>query len=149
MNTMQSIQRGALLLAAVVMSLMTAGAVQAQHVPSTFVGKFTLTTPVHWGESVLQPGEYTICIESMASPSLAVIQKEDSAFAIRVMSGVRNNYQGNSDALQLRIKNGQLVVEALVLGDWKTTLVYDSSFREQNVEEARADSSIHVLVARK
>lgn len=149
MNTMQSIQRGTLLLAALVMSLMTAGAARAQHVPPSFVGKFTLTTPVHWSKSVLQPGEYTICIESMASPGLALVQKQGSAFAVRVMSGVRNDYQGNSDALQLKVKNGELVVEALVLGDWKTALVYDSSSREQNVEEVRANTTIPVLVARK
>lgn len=149
MRTMQSIQRGGILLAALVMSLMTAGAARAQHVPPSYVGKFTLTTPVHWGKTVLQPGEYTICIESMASPSLALIQKEGSAFAVRVMSSVSNRYEGNSGALQLRIKNGRLVVQALVLADWKTALVYDSSIGEQDVEEGRANTRIPVLVARK
>lgn len=149
MNTMQSIQRGALLLAALVISLMTTGAARAQSVPPSFRGKFTLTTPVHWGKIVLQPGEYTVCVESMASPSLALIQKEGSVFAVRVMSGVRNAYQGNSDALQLKVKNDELVVQALVLADWKTALVYDSPSREQNVEEVRANVSLPVLVARK
>lgn len=149
MKTMRSIQEGALLLAALVMSLVTAGAARGQSVPPSFVGKFTLTSPLHWGKSVLQPGVYTICIESMASPNLALIHKDGSTFAIRVMSGSRSAYQGNTDALQLKIMNGELVVEALVLGDWKTTLVYDSSSREQNVEEVRANTSIPVLVARK
>lgn len=150
MNTMQSIQRGALLLAALVMSLMTAGAARAQHEHPSFRGKFTLITPVHWGKSVLEPGEYTVCVESMASvPNFALIQKEGSTFSIRVMSGVRDDYNGNSDALQLKIKNGELVVQALRLADLKTTLVYDSSSREQKVEEVRANVSIPVLVARK
>lgn len=149
MDTIQSIQRGAILLAALVMSLMTAGAARAQSVSPSFRGKFTLTTPVHWGKSVLQPGEYTICVDSMASPSLAFIQKEGSVFAVRVMSGVSNRYQGNSDALELKVKNGEFVVQALVLADLKTALVYDSSFGKQNVEEARANASMPVLVARK
>ncbi|HET7106808.1 MAG TPA: hypothetical protein VFI38_08360 [Candidatus Acidoferrum sp.] len=149
MKTMKSIQRGTLLVAALFVGLMTAGAVQAQQVTSSYCGKFTLTTPVQWRKSVLQPGEYTIRIESMSSAHLALIQKEDSAFAIRVMSGVANSYQGNSDALQLKVKNGQLVVEALVLGNFKTALFYDSSFPEQSVEEVRGEDSVRILVAKK
>lgn len=149
MRNMRSIQRRAMLLAALVMTLMTAGAARAQHVPSSYVGKFTLTTPVHWGKSVLQPGEYTIYIESTSSPNLALIEKDGSVFAFRVMSAVSNRYQGNSDALQLRVKDGEFVVQALVLADLKTALVYDSSIDKQNVEEARANTRIPVLVARK
>lgn len=148
MNTKQSIQRGVLLAAGLIVSLMTAGSGRAQSVPTSFAGKFTLTTPVHWGKSVLEPGEYTIRIESMASPTVARIEKEGSAFAIRVVSNVRDDYQGKPDALQLRNKDGQLVVQALVLGNWKTALVYGSSFREQSVDEVRANSRIAVLVAK-
>ncbi len=149
MNTMRSIQRGTLLLAALVMSLMTAGTARAQDVSARFVGKFTLTSPVQWGKSTLRPGTYTIRIDSMGSPIRALISNDDSSFGIRVITVVTGDYRGGSDALQVKVKNGQPVVQALVLSDLKTALVYDSSSREQNVEEVRANTSIPVLVARK
>jgi len=125
------------------------GTALAQDVPPSFLGKFTLTAPVHWGKSVLQPGDYTICIDSMASPSLVLINKEGSAFAVRVMSGVSNDYRGGSDALQLKVKNGEFVVHALVLADLKRVFIYDSFLEGQNVEEVRASASLPVLAARK
>lgn len=145
----QSFRKAAMLLAALAVSLMTPGRAPAQHVRPAFLGKFTLTTPVHWGGSVLQPGEYTIRIDSTASLGRALISNKDSTFAIRVLNRASEDYRGGPDALQLRVKNGELVVRALVLADLNRVLIYDSSLDKRNVEEARNNASVPVLVARK
>lgn len=149
MKTMQSIQQGALLLAALVMSLMNAGAARAQDVSARFVGKFTLTSPVLWGKSTLRPGTYTIRIDSMGSPIRAFISKDDSSFGIRIITLVTGDYHNGSNVLRLKVRNGALVVDSLALADLNTVLIYESSPAHENVEEARAATSIPVLVARK
>ena len=145
----QSFRKAALMLDALAVSLMAPGRAPAQHVGPAFLGKFSLTTPVHWGKSVLQPGEYTIRIDSTASRGLALISRKDSTFSIRVLNGASEDYRGGSDALQLKVKNGELVVRALVLADLDRVLIYDSSLDKENVEEARSNASVPVLVARK
>ena len=37
----------------------------ATHAASLFTGKFTLTNPVHWGQAVLPPGEYSFALDLM------------------------------------------------------------------------------------
>jgi hypothetical protein len=148
MNSKRSILRATLFLAAMAASLMLTSAARAQ---SVFVGKFTLTSPVSWGKSTLPPGTYSIHLDSTTSHSMAFISRDDStsSFAIRVMSIATGDYRNGSNALRLKARKNALVVQSLVLADLKTVLLYDPSAAQESLEEARVDTSVPVLVARK
>jgi hypothetical protein len=149
MNFKRPIQQATFLLAALLASLTLAGAARAQDVSPQFVGKFTLTSTVHWGKGTLPPGNYTLRIESAPSSHImATIRSENYTVAIRVMSLAFGDYHGGLNALQLKTRNGQAVVQSLVLADLKMVLVFDPSPAHERIEEARADSAV-VLVARK
>jgi hypothetical protein len=61
-----------MLFAVLSVGLIFAGTAQAQ-IP-TFTGKFTLTHQVQWSRTVLQPGDYTVTIESIKAPAAALIR---------------------------------------------------------------------------
>ena len=149
MNLKRSILQAIFLVTALAGSLTLARPARAQAVSPLLVGKFKLTTSVHWGKSVLQPGTYTVRIDSTASPIMATIYNNRYTVAIRVMSLGTSNYQNGSNALRLKVHNGSLVVHSLVLADLNTVLNYDSSTDRENVEEAQADTTVPVLMARK
>ena len=150
MNPKRSILQAAFFLAAMAASLLLAGAARAQEVSARFVGKFTLTSPVHWGKSTLEPGTYSIRINSMAYPIVALISREDStfSFAIRVATITTDDYRNGPNALHLEFRKGSLVVQSLSLADLKTALIYKAS-PAQDVEEARANTSIPIFAASK
>ncbi|HEV2102780.1 MAG TPA: hypothetical protein VGR58_08370 [Candidatus Acidoferrum sp.] len=141
----RSLLQATFLLAA---SLILAGTARAQAISPAFVGKFTLTSAVHWGKGTVPPGTYTLRINSTTLPVMATIHNDKYTFAARVMTGVIEDYSGRSNALQLKTRDGQLVVQSLVLADLDMVLVFEPSLPRERVEEARADSTI-VLVARK
>ena len=151
MNIMRSILQTTFFLAAMAASLALAWAARAHDISARFVGKFTLTSPVQWGKSTLRPGTYSIRIESTNHPVKAYISRDDSTsyFAIRVVSFATDDYRSGSNALHLEFRKGSLVVHSLALADLKTVLIYDASPAPKNVEDARANTSIPVLVARK
>lgn len=149
MNLKRSIPRATFLLAALAASLTLAGAARAQAVSPVFVGKFTLSSPVRWAKATLPPGTYSISIESTSRPILATVRDENSNVVVRVMTIVSGDYHSGPDLLRLKSSSdGPLTVQALVLADLHTVLIYDASPARQSVEEARADSTV-VLVARK
>lgn len=143
-----SILRATFLLAALAATLILAGTTRAQAISPAFVGKFTLTSTVHWGKGTLPPGTYTLRIDSTTLPVMATIRNDRSTFAARAMSLAIEDYTGGSNALQLKARDGQFVVKSLILADLNMVLVFDSSLPRERVEEARADSAV-VLVARK
>ena len=143
-----SILRATFFLAALAASLILGGTARAQAISPVFVGKFTLTSTTHWGKATLPPGTYTLRIDSTTRPVMATIRNDRGTFAARAMSLVIEDYTGGSNALQLKTKDGQFVVQSLVLADLNTVLVFDPSLAHERVEEVRADSTI-VLVARK
>ena len=149
MNTKRSILRVTVFLAAMAASLGLAGAARAQDVSARFVGKFTLTSPVHWGKSTLPPGTYNLRINSTGSPVMADISNDTSTFSIRIISLGTSDYHNGSNALRLEVRKGALMVQSLVLADLHTVLIYDASPARENVEEARANASVPVLVSRK
>lgn len=148
MNAKRSILQATFFLAALAASLILAGAARAQAVSAAFVGKFTLTSTVHWGKSTLPPGTYSLRIDSKGLPVMATIHNDHYTVSTRVMTGAIEDYTSGSNALHLKTKDGQLVVQSLVLPDLDMVLVFDPSPAHERVEEARADSTI-VLVARK
>jgi len=149
MNGKRSILRATLFLAALAASLALAGAARAQGVFPVFVGKFNLTSTVHWGKSTLPPGTYSLSIDSTSGPTLATIRNENSTIAIRVRSVGSGDARSGSNFLRLKSSDdGSLAVQSLVLADLNTVLIYDASPVRQSVEEAHANSTV-VLVSRK
>jgi len=148
MNFKRSILQATFFLVALAASLILAGAVRAQAVSPQFVGKFTLTSTVHWGKGTLPPGNYSLRINLTATPIMAAIRNESDTLVATVMTRSIADYTRGPNALQLNTKNGQTVVRSLVLADLNMVLVFDPSPAHERIEEARADSTV-VLVARK
>jgi hypothetical protein len=149
MNLKRSTLQATFFLAALAASLVLAGPARAQNISPRFVGKFTLTAPVHWGKSTLPPGNYTLRIDSIGRPILATIRNDRSTFMIRVMSLASSDDHNSPNALRLKVRHGSLVVQSLALADLDTVLIYDPSPVQEKVEEAHADLTVSVLVARK
>jgi hypothetical protein len=149
MNLKRSILQATFFLAALAASLAFAGPARAQGASARFAGKFTLTSPVQWGKATLPPGTYTLRIDSTTSPIMATIRNDRSTFVIWVVSLASSDYHSGSNALRLKVRNGSLVVHSLVLADLDTILIYDPSLAREEVEEAHADPTVPVLVARK
>jgi hypothetical protein len=77
-----------MLLAALCMSVIVAGIAQAQTDLPTFTARFTLTSQVEWGKTVLQPGDYTITIESGSGSAFALVRDNNGRPIGRFMSGI-------------------------------------------------------------
>ncbi|HEV8075622.1 MAG TPA: hypothetical protein VGP66_07225 [Candidatus Acidoferrum sp.] len=149
MNLKRPILQATLFLAALAASLILPCAARAQAVSTRFVGKFTVTSPVHWGKATLPPGTYSLRIDSTTLPIMAIIRSDSSTFAIRVITVATSDYHNGSNALRLNVRNGSLVVHSLALADLDTVLIYDPSPAQEEVEEAHAGPTVSVLVARK
>ena len=148
MNAKRSILQATFCLAVLAASMIFAGAARAQAVSPAFVGKFTLSSTIHWGKSTLPPGTYTLRIDSTTLPVMATIHNDHYTVSARVMTSAIQGYASSSNALQLKTRDGHLVVQSLVLADLDMVLFFDPSPARERVEETRADSTV-VLVARK
>jgi hypothetical protein len=138
------------LLAALLTSLFFVGTSQAQVGISTLVGKFTLTSQIHWGASVLQPGDYTITIGSIAPPGFAVIRNREGRSVAMVMSRLHNEKaSAERSAILMKEKDGQLWVHTLALADLRMVLIYDPALAREVVQEARASQTVPVMWAKK
>ena len=139
----------ALLVAALLTSLFFAGTARAQGQSPAFVGKFTLPYQVHWGKSVLQPGDYTITIVSAAAPTIASIRNAEGDSVTYVMSGTRSGNINGVNALLIKEKDGQLRVHSLALADMKMILIYDPRLARETVQEARVSQTVPVMWVKK
>lgn len=148
MNAKRSILQATFCLAVLAACMIFAGAARAQAVSPAFVGKFTLSSTIHWGKSTLPPGTYTLRIDSTTLPVMATIHNDHYTVSARVMTSAIQGYASSSNALQLKTRDGHLVVQSLVLADLDMVLFFDPSPARERVEETRADSTV-VLVARK
>jgi hypothetical protein len=139
----------ALLVAALVTSLFFVGTARAQGQSPAYVGKFTLTYQIHWGKSVLQPGNYTITFKSIGTPIIASIYNVDGNAVTFVMSGARSGNTNGMNALLIKEKDGQLRVHSLALADLGMVLIYDPSLARETVQEARVSQTVPVMWAKK
>ncbi|HZW92251.1 MAG TPA: hypothetical protein VFF64_04700 [Candidatus Eremiobacteraceae bacterium] len=138
------------LLAALLMSLFLVGISHAQVGLSSYVLKFTLTAQTRWGESILQPGDYTITIESIAPPGFAVIRTREGRSVAIVMSRLHSEKTSTErSAILMKEKDGQLCVHSLVLADLRMVLIYDPALAREVVQEARASQTVPVMWAKK
>jgi hypothetical protein len=136
-----------MLLATLVMSLLHVGTVHAQ-LP-VYRGQFTLPYQVLWGESVLKPGDYTITIQSIGIPAIALIRKADGHGGTLVVSRIHGQPTTGVNALLVKDKDGQLTVHSLSLADLRMVLIYDPSLARESVKEARVSRTVPVMWAKK
>ena len=148
MERKQRMAGTALLMAALLTSLFFVGNAGAQ-APPAYVGTFTLRNQIHWGKSVLQPGNYTITIKSSGNPSIASIRNADGDAVTFVMSGARSGNTNGMNALFMKEKDGQLRVHSLALADLGMVLIYDPSLTRETVQEARVSQMVPVMWAKK
>jgi hypothetical protein len=137
------------MLAALVMSLLCVGTIQAQTDLPVCRGEFTLPYQVQWGKSVLQPGDYTITIQSFGTPSIAKISKSDGRGGIMVVARVHGEPRRGVNALLVKDKDGQLTVHSLSLANLKMMLIYDPSLARESVQEARVNRTVPVVWAKR
>lgn len=148
MRTNQILPGIKMMLATLVLSLLFVGTAQAQGDLTVYFGMFTLAHQVQWGKSVLPPGNYTITINSTATPVIALIHKVDDHLAIRVMSRARDDKTNGVDALLIKEKDGQLTVHSLSLAKLGMVLIYDPRLAQEPVREARVSRTVQVMSAR-
>ena len=138
-----------MLLATLGISLIVAGIAQAQTDLPTFTGKFTLTTQVQWGKTVLQPGNYTIAIESKGAPTAALIRDGSGRPVARFVSGIDDGKTSARNALFIREKGGRLRVYSLELASLGRVLIYDPALAREAVMEARSPETVPVMLAKR
>lgn len=137
-----------MLLVTLVMSLLYVGTIQAQTDLPVCRGEFTLPYQVHWGKTVLQPGDYTITIHSFGMPNIASISKTDGSGGILVVARVHGEPRRGVNALLVSDKDGQLTVHSLSLANLKMALIYDPSLARESVPEARVNRTVPVVWAK-
>jgi autotransporter adhesin len=149
MKKVQGLAIGKMLFAALSISLILAGIAQAQLGLPTFTGKFRLTNQVQWDKTVLQPGDYTITIESIGTPAAVLIRDSKGRPVARLISGIDDGKTSARNALLLKEKGGQLRVYSLALASLGKVLVYDPALAREAVMEARAPQTVPVMLAKR
>jgi hypothetical protein len=147
MKKVQGLVVSRMLFAALGTSLIVAAIVQAQADLPTFRGKFTLATQVRWDTVVLQPGEYTITIESGSMPIFALVSDSKGRPVGRLVSTVDAGKTSVVNALLIREKGGQLRVYSLELASLGRILIYDPVLAREAVMEARAPQTVPVTLS--
>ena len=148
MKKIQGLAVSGTLLAALCMSVIV-GIAQAGTDLPTLTGRFTLTSQVEWDKTILQPGNYTITIESGNGTTFVLVRDDHGRPVGRFMSGIDSGRTGAGNALFLKAKGGQLHVYSLALASLGRVFVYDSGLAQQAVQEARAPQTVPVVLARR
>src|SRR5262249_18763301 len=138
-----------MLFATILISLFFVGTSQAQGDLPVYVGRFTLTYQIHWGNSVLQPGDYTMTIGSTSTPIIALIRNRDGRPVARLLSRVRSGNTSVVNALLMKEKDGQFWVHSLALADLRLVLIYDPTLARETVQEARVSKTVPVMWVKK
>jgi hypothetical protein len=138
-----------MLLAALLTSLSFVGTARAQGQFPAYVGKFTLAYQVVWGDSVLQPGNYTITIKSIGAPIVALVRNSDGDAVTHVVSGARSRNPNGVNGILIKEKDGQLRVHSLALADLGMVLIYDPTLARGTVQEARVSQTVPVTWTKK
>ena len=138
-----------ILLVALLTSLFFVGTARAQGQSPAYVGKFTLSYQVVWGDSVLQPGNYTITIKSTGAPMIALVRNSDGEAVTHVVSGARSGNPNGVNAILIKEKDGQLKVYSLAVADLGIVLIYDPGLARAAFQEARASKTVPVMWTKK
>jgi len=149
MKKVQGLAVSERLFSALSISLIFVGIAKAQFDIPAFTGKFTITTPVLWGKTVLQPGDYTISIGSSRKPTSALVRDSKGRSVAYFVSGIDGGKTSAGNALLISKKGGQLRVYCLALATLGRELVYDPVLAREAVMEARVAQVVPVMLAKR
>ncbi len=138
-----------ILVAVLGVSLMQVGIAHAQLDIPVFTAKFTLTNQAQWDKTVLQPGDYTITIGSLGTPTAVLVRDGRGRPVARFVSGIDDEKASARNALFLRETDGQLRVYALALASLGRVLVFDPILARKAVLEAGAPQTVPVTLAKR
>ena len=150
MKKVQGLALPTMMFAVVCVSVLMAGVSHAQGDAASFVGKFTLTTPVQWQKTILQPGDYTFTVWPREGNLTLVYLRHSKGDSVGFfLSAIRDERKSDRNALFLKNKDGQLRVYSLELASLGQVLVYDPALAREAVTEARALQTAPVMVAKR
>jgi hypothetical protein len=137
------------LVTALFVSLLSIVALHAQTGVPAYVGGFTLSQPIQWNTTILQPGDYTITIGSTGSPVIALISTVSGRPVALLKNLSRSDSANGRNALLLKEKNGRLQVYSLALADLGMVLIYDPALARQAVLESQIGRTVPVIWAKR
>ncbi len=140
-------QGSRVLVTALFVSLLSIVTLNAQ-IPA-YKGRFTLAQPIQWNTTILQPGDYTITIQSTRTPIMALISTASGRPVARVLNGSRSESTIGKNALFLKERNGRLRVYSLALADLGMVLIYDPALARQTVLESQVSQTVPVMWAKR
>lgn len=149
MKTNSRVGRVRVLAAIPLVSLFLIATSQAQTDPPVFTGEFTLPNQVLWGKRVLQPGNYTVTIESGSLPTFALVKNSKGRPVARFVSSIHGGRMSAGNALLIGQERGQIRVYSLALASLGEVLVYDPVLAREVALEARAIQTVPVLSAKR
>ena len=103
---------------------------------AVFLGRFTLSYPVRWGQSVLPAGQYSIRFTSIHSP--ATIHSMDGKIAAFVMTARSADSEKGPSSLTVVTRGNERRVASMNLPDARVSLVYSPLTKAEREELAKA-----------
>ncbi|MFN7993991.1 MAG: hypothetical protein U0Q18_10335 [Bryobacteraceae bacterium] len=125
-----SLFKRCILQSAVVLSVVAAG-VSTASAATLFKGKFELPAPAYWGSKLLQPGNYTISMDTDSPRTSFIMVRGEGITKALVSSPVSNVQESAHSRLVLENVNGNYVIRELDAG------VLGKSFRFAVARQAR------------
>ncbi len=96
-------------------------------------GKFHLDHPVRWAESVLEPGDYTIEVQSRARPAVVTVSSADGKRAMFI-AGSFSDLQRKDASISLLQVGNDWEVRELNMPDSGITLRFPTSKLKERVK---------------
>lgn len=109
-------------------------------------GNFTLPHEVHWGGTVLPPGDYSIRMESSSKP--AFIQSANGKTTMFTTVPTAGDKEKVAAGLLITVNGNERTVRALNLPQYGVSLIYKPLTKAEREEVAQAET-VPVIVARK
>jgi hypothetical protein len=134
------------LAAVLLMSICLMATSHAQSDLAVFTGEFTLNNQVHWGETILQPGHYSITVGSAGMPTSALVSDSKGRPVGHFTSAINGAQSSAGNALLVREKDGQLRVYSLALSSLGKVVVYDTALAREAVMGTRASQTVPVML---
>ena len=97
------------------MAAMGSFAAESASAQSVLRGRFHLDHRVQWDEAKLEPGDYTIQLDSTVHPARALVGSADGKRRLIIMAMSKGDAPSGQSCLLLERKSGQWVVLALNL----------------------------------
>ena len=133
-----------LFVALVLATCVFAAAVSAQ---PRFEGRFTLPYEIHWGQTVLAAGEYTIFMNPSQAAAVVRSASGEAQF-IRANVATEDNKKG-VNCLIITARGNEHRVRSLNLPGVGQSLVYERLTKSERETVVKADQAVPVVVAAK